>query len=67
MNPQILGLRVAGAIFGVMSLLQLTRLLFRWKIVVAGVHLPLWPSVFACLILACLSVWLWRLSGAVGR
>lgn len=67
MNAQILGLRVAGGIFGVMSLLQLTRLLFRWKIVIAGLHLPLWLSAIACVILAALSLWLWRLSSSSTR
>jgi hypothetical protein len=62
MNSQITGLRVAGIVFGLMSLAQLLRLIIQPMIVVAGHVMPLWPSVLAFLILASLCFWLLRLT-----
>jgi len=64
MSPQILALRVAGTIFGLMCLAQLARLLIfsRVEIVVAGHQMPLWPSALAGILLAALSVWMWKVS-----
>ena len=62
MNPQILGLRVASVIFGLMSLAQLARLLIRPEVVVGGHIVPLLPSALAFVVLGGLSVWMWKLS-----
>lgn len=62
MNPQIIGLRVSGTVFGLMSLAQLIRLLIRPDILVAGYTMPLWPSVLAFVILGGLSLWMWKLT-----
>jgi len=62
MNSQVVGLRVAGAIFGLMCLGHLLRLLTRAEVLVAGYQMPLWPSVFAFVILGGLSLWMWKLS-----
>ena len=62
MNPQILGLRVASIIFGLMSLAQLVRLVIRPEIRVAGHQMPLWPSALALVILGGLSIWMWKLA-----
>jgi hypothetical protein len=62
MKSQILGLRVAGTVFGLMSLAQLARLIVRAEVLVAGYHLPLWPSALALVVLGGLSLWLWKLS-----
>jgi len=67
MNSQILGLKTAGIVFGLMCLAQLARLLIRPAVLVAGHHLPLWPSGLAFVILAGLSLWMWKLSGAAAR
>jgi len=64
MKSQILGLRIAAALFGFMSLAQLARLVIRAEVLVAGHPLPLWPSGLACLILGGLSFWMWKLSHA---
>ena len=64
MNSRIVGLRVAGTIFGIMCLGQLVRLATGFEIVIAGRHLPLWPSAVAVVIVGGLSLWLWRLSCA---
>ena len=62
MNSQIIGLRVAGVIFGLMGLGQLARLLIRPEILVAGYQMPLWPSMLAVVILGVLSFWMWKLA-----
>jgi hypothetical protein len=56
MNSQILGLRVANIIFGLMSLAQLLRLVIQPEVLVAGHQMPLWPSVLAFVILGGLSI-----------
>lgn len=62
MKSQILGLRVGGTIFGLMSLGQFLRLVIRPEVLVAGHEVPLWPSLLAAVILGGLSLWLWKLS-----
>jgi hypothetical protein len=62
MNSQILGLRVASIVFGLMSLAQLLRLVIQPDVLVAGYRMPLWPSALALLALGGLAVWLWMLS-----
>ena len=62
MNSQTLGLRVASVIFGLVSLAQLTRVVTRAEVLVAGHPLLLWPSAVAFVVAAGLSVWMWRLS-----
>jgi hypothetical protein len=62
MNSQILGLRVAGTLFGLMALGQLVRLLIRPEVLVAGHQMPLWPSALAVIILGGLAFWMWTLS-----
>jgi hypothetical protein len=67
MKSQILGLRVASIIFGLMSLAQLLRLVIQPEVLVAGHRMPLWPSVLALAILGGLSVWLWKVSRTTPR
>lgn len=62
MNSQIIGLRVASIVFGLMSLAQLGRLIIRPEVLVAGHMMPLWPSALAFVILGGLSLWLWKLA-----
>jgi hypothetical protein len=56
MNSQVLGLRLASIIFGLMSLAQLLRLVKQPEVLVAGHWMPLWPSVLALVILGGLSI-----------
>ena len=67
MNSQILGLKVAGFVFGLLCLAQLTRLVIRPEVLVAGHQLPLWPSGLAFVILGGLSLWMWKLSRAAAH
>lgn len=62
MNSQILGLKVAGTVFGLMALAQLGRLILRPEVLVAGHPMPLWPSVLALILLGGLSFWMWKLA-----
>lgn len=62
MKSQIIGLRVAGTIFGLMCLAQLARLVIRPEILVSGHTFPLWPSAIAVVILGALSAWMWKLA-----
>ena len=62
MKSQILGLRVAGTIFGLVCVAQLLRLATRADVIVAGNRLPLWVSALAVVIAGGLSLWLWKLS-----
>jgi hypothetical protein len=62
MDSQLLGLRVAGAVFGLLCLAQLLRVIVRPDVVVAGHIFPLWPSFVAVVVLALLSLWMWRLA-----
>lgn len=62
MNSPSLGLRVAGLLFGLAALAQLTRLILRPEILVAGHQLPLWPSAVALIVFLSVSAWMWTLS-----
>jgi hypothetical protein len=62
MNSQIIGLRVASIVFGLMSIAQLARLIIRPEVLVAGYLIPLWPSALAFLFLGGLIIWLWKLA-----
>jgi hypothetical protein len=62
MNSQVTGLRVASVVFGLMAVAQLARLVLRPEVLVAGHPMPLWPSALAFIVLAGLSLWLWKLA-----
>ena len=62
MNSQVVGLRVAAVVFGLVSLAQLGRLVTRIEVLVAGYVFPLWPSAVAFVVAGALSLWMWKLS-----
>lgn len=62
MQSQILGLRVAGMVFGFMALGQLARLVLRPEVIVAGYPIPLLLSLPAFIFMGGLSLWMWKLS-----
>ena len=64
MKAQIRGLRVASAVFGLMTLAQLARLVIRPDVLVAGHCVPLWPSAVAVIVLGGLCIWMWKLARA---
>lgn len=62
MNSRIAGLRIASAVFGLMFLGQLVRLVGRLDVQVGGCAVPLWWSGVALVLVGALSGWLWWLS-----
>ena len=62
MNSPALALRIAGTIFGIVSLAHLLRFVLRADIVMAGYALPMWVSAAALAVTGVLGVWMWRLS-----
>jgi len=62
MNSRIVGLRVASAVFGLVFLGQLVRLILRFNVCVGTHVVPLWLSGVALVIGGGLSFWLFRLS-----
>ena len=62
MNPQSTGLKVASAVFGLVGLLQLIRLVRGWEVIINHREIPLWFSGLAVVVMASLSIWLFRLS-----
>jgi membrane associated rhomboid family serine protease len=51
---------VAIAVFALVALLQLVRVLMGWDVSIAGVSIPAWASVAAFLVAAMLAVMLRR-------
>jgi len=45
---------------GLLSVLQLARVLLGWSVVVNGVSVPIWASAVACVIAAGLALMLYR-------
>ncbi len=62
MNSRDVGLRVASAVFGVMCLGQLVRLVTRLHVMVGSHAVPVWCSGVVLVVVGALSIWLWRLS-----
>jgi len=62
MKSQIVGLRVASAIFGLITVAQMVRLVIQPEVLVNEYRMPLWPSALAVVILGSMCIWLWKLS-----
>ena len=62
MNPQNTGLKVAGTLFGLLGLIQLTRLIRGLEVIINHREIPLWFSGLAVVVLGGLSIWLFRLA-----
>ncbi len=62
MNSRTVGLRVAGAIFALVCIAQIVRLVLQAEVLVAGHALPLWPSGVAAAVAGLLSFWMWKLA-----
>ena len=63
MKSQILGLRIASAIFGLVCAAHVLRVVTRVDVLVAGHQVPLWANVLGAVISGALSFWMCRLSG----
>ncbi len=61
MTPQVIGLRVAGTIFGLMCCVNLLRLVTQFRVVIGGHKIPIWPNIIGFVITGGLCLWLWTL------
>ncbi len=61
-NSKILGLRVAGTIFGIVAVLHLLRVVTGVTMVIAGWMLPIGVNVMGFAATSALSIVLWALS-----
>lgn len=62
MNSQIVGLRTASVLAGLIGLGHLIRLLMQLHLVVGTRQIPLWFSGVTVIVAAVVSWWMWRLS-----
>jgi hypothetical protein len=51
---------VAAIVLWLIALAQLLRVLLGVDVTARGVHIQLWPSAAAFVVLGLLGVWLWR-------
>ncbi len=51
--------KIAIAVFSLVSILHLLRLVFGWEVIVAGFTVPLWFSAIGFIIAAGLAFLLW--------
>ncbi len=61
-NSKILGLRVAGSIFGIVAVLHFLRVVTGVTMVIAGWMLPIWVNVLGFAGSGLIGTWLWLLS-----
>jgi hypothetical protein len=57
MNKNV-ALRTAGAIFAIIALLHMMRLITGLEIIVAGKTVPMWPSIGGLIFAALLAIWM---------
>ena len=62
MNTPTFALRIAGTIFGIVSLAHLLRVVMHADVVISGYSMPMWVSVAAFAVTGALGVWMWKLS-----
>jgi len=55
-------LRIAGTIFGLVSVFHLLRIITGASVVIAGCSLPIWVNVMGLIATGFLCGWLWWLS-----
>jgi hypothetical protein len=51
---------VTAIVLWLIALAQLLRVLLRVDVMARGVHIPLWPSAVAFVVIGPLGVWVWR-------
>jgi hypothetical protein len=60
-------LQISGALFGIIAVAHLLRLLRHWPIDLAGHVVPLWASWLGLVLAGALSIWALRLIRAMPR
>ena len=56
-------IQITGAVFGVMALVHVVRLILNWPAQVGGWMVPIWISWVAILVAGALCAWAFRLVG----
>ena len=51
---------IAVAVFLLVALLQLSRVVSGWEVIVNGLTIPIWASSIAFVVTAALAIMLWR-------
>ena len=51
----------AGIVFGLVAVVHLLRLVYKFEVVIAGKSIPLWANVVGFLIAGSLSIWMFTL------
>jgi hypothetical protein len=51
---------IVSVLLIIISFAQLLRLIFQIEIIAGGIHIPVWLSIFGCIIPAVLALLLWR-------
>ncbi len=62
MRSKTLALRLAGTIFGLVTVLHLLRVMTGVPITIGGWLMPIWVNTFGMIATGCLSGWMWWLS-----
>jgi hypothetical protein len=52
--------KIAIAVFSLVAVLHLLRVIFGWEVIISGMIIPLWVSVAGFIIAAGLAFLLWR-------
>lgn len=52
--------KIAIAVFSLVAVLHLLRVIFGWEVIISGIVVPLWVSVIGFIVAAGLAVLLWR-------
>lgn len=60
-------LQISGALFGLIALAHLLRIIRHWPIDLAGLIVPLWASWLGLVVAGGLSIWALRLMRAMPR
>ena len=60
-------LQISGALFGLIALAHLLRIIRHWPIDLAGLMVPLWASWLGFVVAGGLSIWALRLMRAMPR
>ncbi|OGT45678.1 MAG: hypothetical protein A3E83_02875 [Gammaproteobacteria bacterium RIFCSPHIGHO2_12_FULL_41_20] len=53
---------VAGIIFGLVALMHLLRLTYKWEVIIAGKTIPLWASTAGLIVSLLLCIWMFTAS-----
>ena len=51
---------IAVVVLGLIALVQLSRVILGWSVVINGFAIPLWASAVAFLVTSALAVMVWR-------